>query len=99
MNVGRDHIASTVNTLCLAYTGAALPLLIILATQDQGLGAIINQEVVATEVVRTLVGGIGIASAVPVTTALAAWAFRDVPLQPAADGTRVLQRVPETIDY
>jgi uncharacterized membrane protein len=100
MNVGRDHIASTVNTLCLAYTGAALPLLIILATQDQGLGAIINQEVVATEVVRTLVGGIGIASAVPVTTALAAWTFRSAPLQPVSEGSHVVYgHAQETIEY
>jgi uncharacterized membrane protein len=79
MNIGRDHIASTVNTLFLAYTGAALPLLIILAIQDQATGALVSQEVISTEIVRTLVGGIGIASAVPVTTGLAAWAFRNMP--------------------
>jgi uncharacterized membrane protein len=74
MNVGRDHIASTVNTLVLAYAGAALPLLIILTTQSQPLGDLLNREFMATEIVRTLVGSMGIVAAVPVTTALAALA-------------------------
>ncbi|HEY8491175.1 MAG TPA: YibE/F family protein [Dehalococcoidia bacterium] len=74
MNVGRDHIASTVNTLVLAYAGAALPLLIILSTQSQPLGDLLNREFMATEIVRTLVGSMGIVAAVPVTTGLAALA-------------------------
>ena len=73
MNVGRDHIASTVNTLFLAYAGAALPLLLILATQSAPVDTTLSQELVATEIVRSLIGGIGIAAAVPATTALAAW--------------------------
>jgi uncharacterized membrane protein len=72
MNVGRDHIAATVNTLFLAYAGAALPLLIILATQTDGFVTTSSQELVATEVVRSLIGGIAITAAVPITTALAA---------------------------
>jgi uncharacterized membrane protein len=76
MNVGRDHIASTVNTLVLAYAGAALPLLILLANQPEPLGILINREFIATEVVRTLVGSIGIVAAVPATTLLAALAAR-----------------------
>ena len=72
MNIGRDHIASTVNTLFLAYSGASLPLLLILSTQAESLASTMSQELVATEIVRTLVGGIGITTAVPVTTALAA---------------------------
>jgi uncharacterized membrane protein len=72
MNVGRDHIAATVNTLFLAYAGAALPLLIVLATQTDGFVTTSSQELVATEVVRSLIGGIAITAAVPITTALAA---------------------------
>ena len=71
MRVGRDHIASTVNTLVLAYAGASLPLLIILASGSEPLGVLINRDVIATEVVRTLVGSIGIVAAVPITTLLA----------------------------
>jgi len=72
MNVGRDHIASTVNTLILAYAGAALPLLIVLANQPEPVGTLINREFLATEIVRALVGSIGIVAAVPATTVLAA---------------------------
>lgn len=74
MRVGRDHIASIVNTLVLAYAGAALPLLVILASQTEGVGTLVNREFLAVEVVRTVVGSIGIVAAVPLTTALAAWA-------------------------
>lgn len=70
--IGRDHIASTVNTLLLAYAGAALPLLILFVLSEQSLGAISNSEVVAVEIIRTLVGSIGLVAAVPITTWLAA---------------------------
>jgi uncharacterized membrane protein len=70
--IGRDHIASTVNTLLLAYAGAALPLLILFVLSEQSLGAIANSEVVAVEIIRTLVGSIGLVAAVPITTWLAA---------------------------
>ncbi|MGI8822412.1 MAG: YibE/F family protein, partial [Acidimicrobiia bacterium] len=66
------HIASTVNTLLLAYAGAALPLLILFVLSEQSLGAIANSEIVAVEIVRTLVGSIGLVTAVPLTTWLAA---------------------------
>ncbi|MBM3659319.1 MAG: YibE/F family protein [Actinobacteria bacterium] len=72
LRIGRDHVASTVNTLALAYAGAALPLLIIFVLAQQSLGTVANSEIVATEIVRTLVGSIGLVAAVPVTTWLAA---------------------------
>jgi uncharacterized membrane protein len=72
LRVGRDHIASTVNTLLLAYAGASMPLLVIFATSGDGLVGTATNAVVAEEVVRTLVGSIGLIAAVPVTTALAA---------------------------
>jgi uncharacterized membrane protein len=72
LRIGRDHVASTVNTLALAYAGAALPLLILFVLARQSLGTVVNSEVVATEVVRTLVGSIGLVAAVPITTWLAA---------------------------
>ena len=74
LNVGRDHIASTANTLVLAYAGAALPLIVILSVQPEPLGLLISREQIATEIVRTLVGSIGIVAAVPITTAIAALA-------------------------
>ncbi len=72
LRVGRDHIASTVNTLLLAYAGASLPLLVIFSTSGEGLVDTLTGGVVGQEVVRTLVGSIGLVAAVPVTTALAA---------------------------
>jgi uncharacterized membrane protein len=72
LKIGRDHIASTVNTLLLAYAGAALPLLVLFILAQQSLGTIANGEVVAIEIVRTLVGSIGLVAAVPFTTWLAA---------------------------
>ena len=72
MNVGRDHIAATVNTLVLAYAGASLPLLMLLVVQGEALSMQINREYLATEVMRSLVGGMGLIAAVPLTTAIAA---------------------------
>jgi uncharacterized membrane protein len=71
LRVGRDHIASSVNTLLLAYAGAALPLLLLFALSGLPLGVVANSEVVAVEIVRTMVGSIGLVAAVPLTTWLA----------------------------
>lgn len=68
IRVGRDHIVSTVNTLLLAYAGASLPLLILFNLSNQPLGVVANSEIVALEIVRTLVGSIGLVAAVPLTT-------------------------------
>jgi uncharacterized membrane protein len=72
MRIGRDHVASTVNTLVLAYAGAALPLLLLLQVSSIRLGDVLSSEIIAQEIVRSLVGGLGIVAAVPITTALAA---------------------------
>lgn len=72
MDVGRDHVSATVNTLVLAYVGASLPLLLIFSTSQIGLAEAVNLEIIAKEVVATLVGSIGLIAAVPITTALAA---------------------------
>jgi len=71
MDVGRDHIASMVNTLILVYTGAALPLLLLFIDNPHPFTEIINYEIVADEIVRTLVGSIGLVLAVPITTFIA----------------------------
>ena len=88
LSVGRDHLSATVNTLVLAYVGAALPLLLIFETQNTTFGEALNSEIVAAEVVAMLVGSIGLMLAVPLTTALAAWLARLLPaeLLPADGG-------------
>jgi uncharacterized membrane protein len=73
MNVGTAHLAATVNTLVFAYLGAALPLLVVLAIQVASFNLTVNEEIIAVEVVRTVVGSIGILLAVPATTAIAVW--------------------------
>jgi uncharacterized membrane protein len=80
---GRDHVASTVNTLVMAYAGASLPLLVLFTLSSRRLGDVLTGEIVAQEIVRTLVGSIGLVSAVPLTTALAAFvADRSVHREP-----------------
>jgi uncharacterized membrane protein len=83
--IGRDHIASTVNTLVLAYAGASLPLLLVFTQAGRRLTDIAVGELVAVEIVRTLVGSIGLVAAVPLTTGLAAFVItRARPDVPAA---------------
>ena len=72
LRIGRDHVASAVNTLVMAYAGAALPLLLYSSISGVGLSNILTSQSIAQEIIRTLVGSIGIVAAVPVTTALAA---------------------------
>jgi uncharacterized membrane protein len=72
LRIGRDHIASTVNTLLLAYAGAGLPLVILFSLSGLPLGVVASSEVIAIEIARTLIGSIGLVAAVPITTWLAA---------------------------
>ncbi len=71
MTVGQDHIASMVNTLVLVYTGAALPLLMIFIDNPYPVWYIVNQEIVAEEIIRMLIGSVGLIVAAPLTTLLA----------------------------
>jgi uncharacterized membrane protein len=71
LRVGRSHIGATVNTLFLAYVGASLPLVALFVYAGRSTGMVLNSEVVAIEIVRTLAGSLGILAAVPITTAIA----------------------------
>lgn len=71
MRVGKEHVGALVNTLVLAYTGAALPLLLLFSLSGADFLSVVNREIFATEIVRSLVGGIGLVLAVPITTFLA----------------------------
>ena len=85
LRVGRDHVAATVNTLLLAYVGASLPLVLLYSLSGLSFDMVANSEVIAIEVVRTLVGSIGLVAAVPITTWLASWALT----RASADATAV----------
>lgn len=84
--VGRDHLGATINTLVLAYTGAALPVLLIFGTEGTSVAAAVNQESLAEEIVATLVGSAGLVAAVPLTTALAALLATRLPHEALPEG-------------
>ena len=71
MRIGRDHIASSVYTLVFAYAGTAMTVLLLITAYQRGLADVATAEEIAEEIVRTLVGAIGLVLAVPITTALA----------------------------
>ncbi|WP_255434547.1 YibE/F family protein [Auritidibacter ignavus] len=71
MRIGRDHIASTVYTIAFAYAGSALPVMMVISMYETGLGTILVSSELAEEVVRILVGSIGLVLAIPATTAIA----------------------------
>jgi uncharacterized membrane protein len=71
--VGRSHIASVINTIILAYAGSSLPLLILIVANNDSLGGVVTDQIIAQEVVRSIVATLGLIAAVPMTTALAAF--------------------------
>jgi uncharacterized membrane protein len=77
--VGRDHLSATIHTLVLAYTGAALPLLLVMRQARLPLGDALNAQTIAEPIVATLVGCIALIAAVPLTTSLAATLVARVP--------------------
>ena len=85
MRIGRDHIASTVYTLTFAYAGAALPVLLLVELQQAPLGQVAASEQVGAEVVRSLVGAVGVVLAVPLTTAISVLVRTSADAQSARD--------------
>lgn len=71
VRIGREHIGALVNTLAIAYVGASLPLLLMFSYTSESAGLILNREIFATEIVRTMVGSIGLILTVPATTMIA----------------------------
>ena len=72
MRIGQDHVAATVNTLVLAYAGASLPMLLMFSLGRGDYSYLVNFSFVAEEIVRTLVGSLGLVAAVPFTTVISA---------------------------
>lgn len=77
LGIGKEHVGALVNTLALAYTGASLPLLLLFSSSNSTGISIINQELFATEIIRTIVGSIGLILTVPITTLLAVYFLKD----------------------
>ncbi len=80
ISVGREHIASLVNTLVLAYVGASFPLFLLTVVQSNKypLWLAINGEPIAVEIVRTIVGSLALIFAVPITTLFAAYYYGEI---------------------
>lgn len=78
MRMGREHIGALVNTLAIAYVGTSLPLLLLFRQASTDLLYILNSELFATEIIRILMGSIGLILAVPITTLIATWMLRGV---------------------
>lgn len=77
LGVGKEHVGALVNTLALAYTGASLPLLLLFSSANSNGFSVINQEIFATEIIRTIVGSIGLILTVPITTLLAVYMLKE----------------------
>ncbi len=75
--IGREHIGALVNTLAIAYVGVSLPLLLLLHFSGLSASGAINQEVIAAELIRMMVGSIGLVLAVPITTLVSVWLLRN----------------------
>ncbi len=73
IRIGREHIGALVNTLAIAYVGASLPLFLLLQSSTTGALFILNNEILSTEIVRILIGSIGLILAVPITTLIASY--------------------------
>ncbi len=74
IRIGREHIGALVNTLAIAYVGVSLPLLLLyLKSSDSSIGFTVNRELFSTEIIRTMIGSIGLVLAVPITTIIAVW--------------------------
>ncbi len=71
LRIGREHVGALVNTLVLAYTGASLPILLYFKMADMSFDTVVNLEIFATEIVRAIVGSIGLVLTVPIVTILA----------------------------
>lgn len=74
--VGRSHIASVINTIVLAYAGSALPLMIIIVAERSSLSGVLTDQIIAQEIVRSIVATLGLIAAVPMTTLLASFVAR-----------------------
>lgn len=76
MTLGRDHISAVVNTLVLAYTGASLPLVLLFFMNNDPMGYLVSNDLIAEEIIRTLVASSGLVIAVPITTLVAVTLFK-----------------------
>ena len=89
LNVGRDVMGTMANTLVLAYIGGALPLILLISAQpDISLLHVMNLNMIATEIVRSLIGSIGLLCAIPITAYATAFLITIRPRRKARQATQ-----------
>lgn len=93
MRIGREHIGALVDTLALAYVGTSLPLILLFSTPPVQPLMTINTEVFAAEIIRILIGSIGLVLAVPITTAISVWML----VRPTAADPETISREKKTL--
>jgi len=96
VRIGREHIGALVNTLAIAYVGASLPLLLLYATASESILVTINRELFATEIIRTLIGSIGLVLTVPITTLIAVYILVK---NKKTDNPEVIKKEKEVLDH
>jgi len=89
LRIGREHIGALVNILAIAYVGASLPLLLLFYQSGADFSLTINREIFATEIIRTMVGSVGLILAVPITTLIAVFLLMKKRVHTRADPTIV----------
>jgi len=67
MNVGRDVMGTMSNTLILAYTGTSIPLILVVVLYKIPFMKVLNLDMMATELIRALIGTIGLIVTIPLT--------------------------------
>jgi uncharacterized membrane protein len=98
IRIGREHIGALVNTLAIAYVGASLPLLLLFYNSSASLGLLVNQEIFATEIIRTMIGSIGLILAVPITTLIAVAMLVKKPVDKGTTSPIIIAREREHIE-
>jgi len=77
MSVGRDIMGTMSNTLILAYTGSTIPLLLLFMAYDTPFIKMVNLDIIATEIIRSLAGSIGLVLTIPITATIAVLLLKD----------------------
>ncbi len=96
VRIGREHIGALVNTLAIAYVGASLPLLLLFYSSATQWSVLVNREIFAAEIMRTMIGSIGLVLAVPITTVIAVWVLVK---KKEGENQEVVEKELETIDH
>ena len=69
--IGRDMMGTMANTLILAYIGSSLSFILVLIAYNSSFLGLLNNQIIAFEIMQALTGSIGILCGIPLTTFIA----------------------------